>query len=137
MLNSLENVNSKQNNAAASAEFIEMSNKDVKIFINDQENKNSLRKSLGGTQKIMKFIQQKGESKERFHIPHDELDPLLANFISSVRKADGSEYEPSSLRSMVSSMDRKLKRHQYPCAIMGSSGPVFSLTRDALKAKQR
>ena len=137
VLNSLENVNSKQNHAAASAEFVEMSNEDVKIFINDQENKNTLRKTLGDTQKIMKFLQQKGESREIFQIPHDELDPLLANFILSVRKADGSEYEPTSLRSMISSMDRKLKRHQYPCAIMGSSGPVFSLTRDALKAKQR
>ena len=81
VLNSLKNMNIKQNHAAASAEFIEMSNEDVKIFINDQENKNTLRKTLGDTQKIMKFLQQKGEAREIFHIPHDELDPLLANFV--------------------------------------------------------
>ena len=109
----------------------------MKIFINDKKNKNTLRKALGDTQKIMKFPKQNGESRDIFHIPHDELDPLFAIFILSIRKADGSEYKPTSLRSMISSMDRKLKRHQYPCAIMGSSGPVFSLTREALKAKQR
>ena len=37
----------------------------------------------------------------------------------------------------MSSLDRKLKRHQYPYTVMTSTGSVFSLTRDALKAKQR
>ena len=85
----------------------------------------------------MKFLESKGEHRDIFQIPHDKLDPLLANFILSVRKPDGSDYEPSSLRNIMPSLDRKLKRHQYEHTIMGSSGSVFTLTRDALKAKQR
>ena len=85
----------------------------------------------------MKFHESKGKHHDIFQIPYDELDPLLANFILSVRKPDGSDYKPSSLRNMMSSLDRKLKRHQYQHTIMGSSGSVFTLTCDALKAKQR
>ena len=128
---------SKQSLTSSSVEFVDMSNDDVHNFIHGQENTNTLRKTLGDTRKIMKFLESKGEHRDIFQIPHDELDPLLANFILSVRKPDGSDYEPSSLRNIMSSLDRKLKRHQYEHTIMGSSGSVFTLTRDALKAKQR
>jgi hypothetical protein len=55
----------------------------------------------------------------------------------SIKKADGTEYEPSSLRNIISSIDRKLQRNKYPFLIMRGNGPQFSLTRDALKAKQK
>ena len=132
-----QNFETDQAPVKASAEFINMSTDDVKVFIENQQNQNTLRKTVGDTLKIQKFLQQRGESREIFRIPHDELDPLLANFILSVRKADGSDYELTSLRAMMSSLDRKLKRHKYPYTVMASTGSVFSLTRDALKAKQR
>ena len=66
-----------------------------------------------------------------------KLDQYLANFILSIRKADGHEYKPSSLRDIVSSLDRKLKRQKYPYQIMNSSTPEFQLCRDVLKAKQK
>ena len=67
----------------------------------------------------------------------EKLDHYLENFILSIRKADGHEYEPSTLRDIVSSLHRKLKRQKYPHQIMNSSTPDFQLSRDALKAKQK
>ena len=83
-----QNIETDQAPVKASAEFINMSTDDVKVFIENQQNQNTLRKTFGDTSKIQKFLQQRGESREIFRIPHDELDPLLANFILSVRKAN-------------------------------------------------
>ena len=70
VLNSLENVNSKQNHAAASAEFVEMSNEDVKIFINDQENKKTLSvKLLAIHRKLWNFF-SKRVNREKYSISH-------------------------------------------------------------------
>jgi hypothetical protein len=68
------------------------------------------------------------------------MDPLLANFVLTVRKKDGGEYEPNSLRFIISSVDRKLKRMKYGFTILGEgakSNDVFNLTRDAISAKQK
>ncbi|XP_061191553.1 uncharacterized protein LOC133199700 [Saccostrea echinata] len=77
------------------------------------------------------------ENRDLNEIPCDELDQLLAMFVLSVRKTDGQEYEPSSLRSIISSLDRKLGRQKYVHKIMDSQDDSFRLTRDALKAKQK
>ena len=65
------------------------------------------------------------------------MDENLANFILSVRNADGQEYEPSSIKHMISSIDRKLKRQKYPHRIFSEKSNAFQLTRDALTAKQK
>jgi hypothetical protein len=52
------------------------------------------------------FLKLKNETRELHKIEPTELDPLLANFVLTVRKKDGGEYEPNSLRSIISSVDR-------------------------------
>jgi hypothetical protein len=42
-----------------------------------------------------------------------ELDSIMVNFIIAAKKKDGSDYEPTSLRGIISSIDRKLRRHRY------------------------
>ena len=70
-----QNFKTDQTPLKASAEFINMSTDNVKVFIENQQNQNTLRKTVGDTLKIQKFLQQRGESREIFRIPHDELDP--------------------------------------------------------------
>jgi hypothetical protein len=87
-----------------------------------------------------KFLKLKNETRELHKIEPIELDPLLANFVLTVRKKDGGEYEPNSLRSIISSVDRKLKRMKYGFTILGEgakNNDVFNLTRDAISAKQK
>ena len=62
----------------------------------------------------------KNENRDIHEIPCLELDQYLATFVLSVRKTDGHEYEPSSLRSIISSIDRKLGRQKYGHKIMDS-----------------
>ena len=42
-----------------------------------------------------------------------ELNTILCQFFGDVRKADGTEYEPDSLRAMLSSLHRFLKERKY------------------------
>jgi hypothetical protein len=55
-------------------------------------------------------------------------------FFVSVRKADGDDYEPSSLHGMMCSFARVLRRHNYGLQI--SKDSEFGKVRDVLFAKQ-
>ena len=61
----------------------------------------------------------------------EQLGQLPANF----RRKDGGEYEPSSLRSLLASVERHLKKNSYPASIF--SDRQFELTRRCLQSKQK
>ncbi|WAQ93824.1 hypothetical protein MAR_006295 [Mya arenaria] len=94
-------------------EFVELTSDDVRKLIEDEENKNTMKKTLSAVQKFERFL------------------------LNKVRKADGAEYEPTSIRSIVSSLDRKLKRHKYPFRLIAEQTNAFQLTRDALRVKTK
>ncbi|KAJ8312748.1 hypothetical protein KUTeg_010121 [Tegillarca granosa] len=50
-------------------------------------------------------------------------------------KKGGKEYEPSTLRGMLVSFERYLRRHKYSTSII--SGFEFSKCRESLKSKQK
>ena len=54
------------------------------------------------------------------------------------RKKDGSDYEPTSLRGISFSMDRKLRRHRYGHYIGGDEKHTkFPPTKETLKTKMK
>ena len=53
-------------------------------------------------------------------IPKQELNGTLKRFLAEVRKSDGSEYEPDSLRTMLAALDRHLRQ----------AGANFSIIKD-------
>lgn len=119
------------------AEFIDINSEDVRKLIQNEDNKNTLKKTLSDVSKFERFLSTKHETRNFHEIESDILDEYLANYILSVRKPDGGEYEPSTIRNMISSIDRKLRRHQYPHKIFSDQSNVFQLCRDALHAKQK
>ena len=68
-------------------------------------------------------------------MPPQDLDSYISRFILSVRKQSGDEYEPTTLRGMVSSFERYLKRRRYCESII--TGQAFAKTREVLKSKQK
>ncbi|CAG2232665.1 unnamed protein product [Mytilus edulis] len=119
--------------------FIEMDESYVRNFIDGQQNKNTLKKTACDLGLVTGFLKLIKEDRELHQIPTAELDVVLANFLLTVRKKDGNEYEPSSLRGMVGSIDRTLKYHKYGHTIITEdhNDTTFNLTRNALKAKQK
>lgn len=100
-------------------EFLNMTETVMTDFINGQQNKRTMQKTVRDIALVTKFLKLKNEHREINQIPPVELDPLLATFVLTVRKRDGSEYEPTSLRSIISSVDRKLKRMKYGYTVLG------------------
>ncbi|KAH3752362.1 hypothetical protein DPMN_186979 [Dreissena polymorpha] len=78
----------------------------------------------------------KAESKEIHHIEPTLLDEYLATFLLFLKKSNGTDVEPSSLRVIIASVDRYLKRHRYGCSAMTGTGAQFALTRDTNDAKK-
>ena len=51
------------------------------------------------------FVEEHRKVEE---IPHKELNQILAKFVLGVRKKNGDEYEPSSVRAFLQSIDRQI-----------------------------
>ena len=100
-------------NLNPNAQFLNLNLTEVESFLSNQENANTVKKTLRDVNLVRKFLKMKNENRDIHEIPCLELDQYLATFVLSVRKTDGHEYEPSSLRSIISSIDRKLGRQKY------------------------
>jgi len=118
-------------------EFKNIELSDVRQYITKEENKNTAKKTLNDTKKFQRFLLKKGETREMHQLDVDVLDEHIATFILSLQRQDGTEYEPISIRAIISSLERKLKRHKYPFSIMNEKGPQFSLTRETYNAKKK
>ena len=100
-------------NLNPNAQFLNLNLNEVESFISNQENANTVKKTLRDVNLVRKFLKMKNENRDIHEIPCLELDQYLATFVLSVRKTDGHEYEPSSMRSIISSIDRKIRPENY------------------------
>ncbi|XP_052765415.1 uncharacterized protein LOC128206768 isoform X1 [Mya arenaria] len=81
----------------------------VDQFLVEHVNKNTKKKTESDLKVFRQFLSHKDEQREIEHIPPDELNDYISEFLLSVTKQNGEEYEPTSLRSFVHSIDRHLK----------------------------
>ena len=75
------------------------------------------------------------ERRKIEEIPPNELKNLAKRFVLSVRKKNGEEYEPSSIRAFLQSIDRYLRKNGYPVSLLNDK--EFSEVQDILKKKQK
>ena len=108
----------------------------VKQFIEDQVNENTKKKTQQNVALLKEFLKLKNESRLIEEIPPKELKAYIGEFIITVRKKDNNEdYEPSSLRSLMASFERYLKKKNYGFSIMKDA--EFEQARKALQSKQK
>ncbi|CAN2390381.1 DNA-binding transcription factor activity, partial [Pristimantis euphronides] len=100
-----------------------------------QKNINTARKTTSDIQTLQNFMREINENRKIEEVPHTELDTLLSKFILLVKRKDGNEYEPHTLRCMVGSIDRYLKEHSYNHTIIYGNSKDFPLTKQSLNAK--
>ncbi len=130
-------LNEAPTNKIENERFIFLDEDAVQQFIQSKQNVNTLKKTIYDIKLVKLFLKSKNDERELHKIPPRELDSHLANFILSVRKKDLTEFEPNSLRGLMSSVDRHLKGKLYGSTIMKATDTNFELTRAAMKAKQR
>ena len=108
---------------------------DINKFLIENENENTKKKTLSDMKLINAFLMSKNESRNVQFIPPDELNNYLCSFLLAVTKKDGSEYEPSTLRGFIGSVDRHLKAVESSMSIYNDK--EFAKTRAVLKRKQQ
>lgn len=62
-----------------------------------------------------------------------ELNSIICKFLINVRTKSGTEYEPTSVKGMISSFDRYLRANNYGTSI--KKGDIFDQARRVLTAK--
>mgnify|MGYP000129169507 CR=1 FL=1 len=82
-----------------------------------------------------KFCESQKESRAIENIPANELDLLLSKFFISVRKQNGTEYEPGTLSGFQRSFQRYL--HEKGSLINILRDNEFSKSREVLAAKRK
>jgi len=83
----------------------------------------------------MKWCKARNIDDEIESFTPQALDEILTKFYAEVRKRDGSEYEPDSVRVMQASIDRYLRQENYPDSII--SGRQFKKSQETLNLKAK
>ena len=115
--------------------FVLLTDTDVEKFIDIEENRNTERKTEGDLSLVMVFLAREKENRKIEDLPPAELDTYLSRFLLSEWKKSGEEYKPATLKEIISSVERYLKKRGYSDSII--TGQPFAKTRDALKSKQK
>ena len=115
--------------------FVLLTDTDVEKFIDIEENRNTERKTEGDLSLVMAFLAREKENRKIEDLPPAELDTYLSRFLLTERKKSGEEYKPATLKGIISSVERYLKKRGYSDSII--TGQPFAKTLDALKSKQK
>ena len=105
------------------------------IIIAEQENKATWQKTQRDVKLLQTFLGTRNELRKVEEIPALELNEYICESIISVRTKDGKDYEPSSIRSLLPSFERHLKKNSYSASIINDL--VFEKTRKVLLSKQK
>ena len=76
---------------------------------------------------------ESSRSRSSFDPDPRRLDAILQQFYAELRKEDGSEYEPDSLRVMLASLDRHFQEKGSPFSIRKDK--AFEASRQTLNGK--
>lgn len=108
---------------------------DVDAFLHENQNKNTKTKTQNDMKVFLSFLISRNEARFPEFIPPDMLNTYLCEFLLSATKKDGKEYEPTTLRGFVSSIERHLKEKN--CKISIIKDLEFEKARQVLKSKQK
>ena len=108
---------------------------EIEKFLQAQKSKNTQYKTKSDLNVWKKFCESLKESRALENIPAKELDLLLPKCFNSVRKQDGTEYEPCTLSGFQRSFQRHL--HEKGSLINILKDNEFSKSREVLAAKRK
>ena len=91
-----------------------VSEEDAYLFIERMKNPNTQKKTEYEIRKMRQWLMENGEGRGPEEISPKDLNLYIAGMFFSLKKRNGSEYEPDSLRCMYSSIHRYLTSKNYP-----------------------
>ena len=108
---------------------------DLQNFLNNNMNEKTKAKTKSDLKKFTDFLNEQDEVREISEIPAKELDFLIARFLMSVKKNNGEDYEPSTLRGFQSTIQRHLKSKGSSFNII--NGSDFGISQETLTTKMK
>ena len=102
-----------EQNERIDGRFVPMTDSEVDNLIEMEENANTKRKTLFDINFVKQFLTEHGERRSTEEIPAVKLNNYLNKFIVAARTKRGEEYEPSSLRGILLSVECHLRRAGY------------------------
>ena len=85
--------------------------KSIDDCIIDPQNKNARAKTTRDVKLLVEFLRVKHEQRNPEDIEAKELNEYLSQFIFNVKRKDGKDFGPSSLRGLLSSFYRHCKKN--------------------------
>ena len=107
---------------------------EIETFLQEQKSKNIPYKTWSNSNAWKKFCESQNEPRAIENIRTNELDLFLSKFFISVRKQNGTEYEPGTLTGFQRSSQRYL--HEKGSLINILRNNEFSWSREVLPAKR-
>jgi hypothetical protein len=94
--------------------FVTVTELETSTFVQNNRNKNTAQKTEGNTKIMYNWLSEICKETRKMHeIPPTELNMYLARFFLSIRRPDGSEYEPDKIRGYLGSFSRHLRDNGY------------------------
>ena len=100
---------------------------------NKNKNKNTEKSTNTWAKRFTKWQEQKGLDVSVGKVSASELDKVLQHFFAELKKQDGSDYEPDSLRTMLGALDRHFRNIGHECRIIKDK--EFAKCRQVLNGK--
>ena len=107
----------------------------LKNLFSELKKKNTAQKTERHVRLLGRLLKTKVADRNVKAISAVELNEYISQFIISDRTLDGTEYEPTSLRSLTASFERHLKKKGYSASKINDL--VFEKTRKVLQSKQK
>ena len=108
---------------------------DTHKFVDSMRNKNTVRKTKGDMKKFEEFLASQNEMRAVHEIDAKQLDSYLARFFLCVKKSNGEEYEPDSLKAFQSSINRHISEKGIKINLLEDND--FKHSRDVLMSKRK
>ena len=104
--------------ATMASHFVEADEEFIEELRNPSENKNTKRSTDYWTNIFQQWAKTRGKNEqlESYEVP--ELNEALAQFFAELRKENGNDYEPDSLKVIQAALDRHLRSKNYPKSIV-------------------
>jgi len=103
------NIPKKTTKNSASERFVSLTDEDVERFVKAKANKNTQRKMHSDEVLMKSFLPNENKTRQLQDTPPPDLDAYLSRFLLSVRLKSGDEYEPTTLKGIIASVERYLR----------------------------
>ena len=115
---------------------LDTSKQTMKQFIEGQKSLNTVRKTERDCFRFSKYIfDRHGDNTPIEELDANMLDIYLGEWLMSLCKPDGTNYEPDTLTAFHRSIDRYLREHSYEHSIITSK--EFQMSKQVLQTKRK